>query len=258
MFRPRVIPVLLLSNEGLVKSVRFGSLTYVGEPMNAVKIFNDLEADEIVLLDIDATKEDRCISFDLVKKIGDESYIPFAVGGGIKTIQQIDSIIKNGAEKVIVGSAAVNNPEFIKEASENFGSQSIVVCLDVKRKEDNSLELYSRNGSLATGLDPVSFAKSMAQLGAGEIIVQAIDNDGMKNGYDINAIRSISSVIDIPVIALGGASNEADFVNVVTSGMASAAAAGSYFVFIGRKNAVMINYPGKNELHKLFRDLYLD
>ena len=258
MFRPRLITVLLLHGGGLVKTVQFRDPVYVGEPMNAVKIFNDLEADEIIMLDIDAGREGRCISTELIRKIGDESYIPFAAGGGIRTVEEIGAIIQNGAEKVVLGRAAIDQPELISTSANIFGSQSIIVCLDVQRHADNSAEVYTDNGTRLTGLEPVAFARQMAAAGAGELIVQSITSDGCRTGYDINLIRAVSEAVDIPVIALGGAGCEDDFAEVIRRGGASAAAAGSFFVFVGRKHAVLINYPDKEELTDIFLNVYQD
>lgn len=251
MFRPRVIPVLLLKERGLVKTVQFQSPTYVGDPINAVKIFNELEADELVFLDIEASRENRTVSLELVKQIGDEAYMPFSVGGGIRSTEQIRKIIKMGAEKVVLNTQAIENPGLIKSASEISGRQSIVVSIDVKKTGDK-YEVFTHGGTKSTGLDPVRVSLQMERLGCGEIMVNSIDRDGMKNGYEVALIESISRAVKIPVIALGGAGSVEDFAKGVKEGGASAVAAGSLFVFIGRKRAVLINYPEKSELEKVF------
>jgi cyclase len=251
MFRPRVIPVLLLRNLGLVKSIKFKDYRYIGDPINAVKIFNDLKADELVFLDINASNEKRKISLDFVRKVGDECNMPFSVGGGIRTIEDIREILNSGAEKVVINSAAAENPEFVRIASEEFGSSTIVVCIDVKKKllGNNVVCIYS--GSKMTTLDPVTYAKTISEKGAGEIIIQNISSDGMMQGYDINLISEISNSVTIPVIACSGAGNLEDLKSAIVKGNASAAAAGSLFVYFGPRRAVLINYPSQDELKEL-------
>ena len=178
MFRPRVIPVLLLKDLALVKSIGFKNFKYIGDPINAVKIFNDLKADELVFLDITASKENRLISLDFVKDVGEEANMPFAVGGGIRSIEDIRKIISAGAEKVVINSYAAENPDFIKEASDTFGSSTIVVCIDVKKKLFSGLQTWILNGSKSTKFSPIDFAKLMQEKGAGEIIIQSIERDG--------------------------------------------------------------------------------
>lgn len=248
MFRPRVIPCLLLYNRGLVKTIRFQDPTYVGDPINAVKIYNDLEADELVFLDITASKENRMAPLELVQKIGDEAFMPFAVGGGIKTLEDIRNVFHAGAEKVVINTAAIENEALIRQAADTFGSQSIVVSIDAKRKPDNTYEVMIYGGAVATGLEPACVAAHMEQLGAGEIIINSIDRDGTEEGYDIPLISTLTRAVDIPVIALGGAGRLEDFQEAVRDGGASAVAAGSIFVFIGRNRAVLINYPDKEDL----------
>jgi len=253
MFRPRVIPILLLKGPGLVKSIKFKDYRYVGDPINAVKIFNDLRADELVFLDILASREKRCISLDFVRNVGEEANMPFAVGGGIRNIKDIREIINAGAEKVIINSYAAENPEFIRNASDEFGSSTIVVSIDVKKKFLGTNQLYSYGGRNATGLDPVSFARLMQKMGAGEIIITSIEKDGTMQGYDLELIRLISESVTIPVVASGGAGKTSDFKLAVTESHASAVAAGSMFVFYGPRRAVLVNYPDKKELEKIFQ-----
>lgn len=248
MFRPRIIPVLLLKKQGLVKSKAFKDHRYIGDPINAVKIFNDLKADELVFLDIEASREGRLISIDFVKNVGEEAKMPFAVGGGIRSIDDIRKIIAAGAEKVILGNYAAKNPDFIREASETFGSSSIMVCIDVKHKFWGGQQTWVLNGGRSTGYSAIDFARLMQEMGAGEIIVQSIEKDGMMNGYDIPLIRSISEAVQIPVIALGGAGNLEHMKNAYIQGYANGLAAGSMFVYQGPKNGVLINYPDKSEL----------
>ena len=251
-FRPRVIPVLLLQGKGLVKSVKFKNHRYIGDPINAVKIFNDLRADELVFLDINASLEKRTISLDFVKNVGEEANMPFAVGGGIKTTEDIRKIIAVGAEKVIIGSEAIINPNLIRSAVDVFGSSTIAVCIDVKPNFWKKEKVYIINGKRETKYDPVSFAREIEKLGAGEIIIQSITRDGTMIGYDLELIRRISTEVKIPVVALGGAGKLEDIAVAVKNGFASAVAAGSIFIYHGERKGVLINYPEQNVLNKLF------
>ena len=252
MFRPRVIPILFLKGQGLVKSVKFKDYRYIGDPINAVKIFNDLKADELVFLDIIASKEKRTISLDFVKNVGDEANMPFAVGGGIRTIEDIKKIINAGAEKVIINTFAIENPNFIRQASDVFGSSSIVVSIDVKKMLFGKKQVYVLGGSKSTGIEPIDFAKKMEEKGAGEIIINAIDHDGVMEGYDLELVRKISKAVTIPVVAAGGAGSLCDFGSAVNSSFASAVSAGSLFVYHGRRKAVLINYPTFEEISNIF------
>jgi cyclase len=252
VLRPRVIPVLLLRGEGLYKGVQFKDHKYVGDPINAVKIFNEKDADELIFLDIAATKENRTLCLDFIEKVADESFMPFTVGGGIRNVKDIQKVLHAGAEKVSINTAAVKNPVFIEEASTLFGSQSVVVSIDVKKRWGSSYRVYTHAGSRATKLDPVRWAIRVAELGAGEILINAIDRDGMMNGYDLELITLVANAVNVPVIACGGAGTVKDFSDAVYIGGASAAAAGSLFVFHGRRRAVLINYPTDEELGDLF------
>jgi cyclase len=249
MFRPRVIPVLLLKDYVLVKSIKFKNYRYIGDPINAVKIFNDFKADELVFLDIEASKKKRLISLDFVKNVGEEASMPFAVGGGIRSVSDIKSIINAGAEKVIINTHAAENPDFIYEAADAFGSSTICVCIDVKKNIFGKTMTWVLNGSKATKYSPVDFARLMEEKGAGELIVQSIDRDGTMSGYDIGLIKEISENVKIPVVALGGGGTMEHLKQVYTEGFANGLAAGSLFVYQGPKRGVLINYPEKNELH---------
>jgi len=252
MFRPRIIPVLLVRDNELVKSIQFKNYRYIGDPINAVKVFNDLKADELVFLDIEATKKKRTISLDLVEQVGEEANMPFAVGGGISTLEDIQKIISKGAEKVIINTYGVNNPNFIREASEHFGSSTIVISIDVKKKFLKGKVLWTHSGKKSHKYLPVDFAKLAEEKGAGEIIIQSIEKDGTMSGYDLDLIRDISTSVTIPVVALGGASKLEDLEKAYKIGFASALAAGSMFVFQGPKKGVLINYIGKKDL-SIFR-----
>jgi cyclase len=248
MFIPRVIPVLLLRNQGLVKTVSFDKARYIGDPINAVKLFNDLRADELVFLDILASSENRCIDPKFISLIGDEANMPFAAGGGIRTVYQIENIIKAGAEKVIINTAAHEVDGLVRNAAEHFGSSTIVVSIDVKKKFLGKKQVYTRAGTKATGLDPVTFAQKMEAEGAGELIITSIEHEGKMQGYDIELIKAISSAVSIPVVAHGGAGSLSHFSEAVKNAHASAVAAGSRFVYHGPRNAVLINYPSPEEI----------
>lgn len=252
MFLPRIIPVLLLKGKGLVKTVMFKEPKYIGDPINAVKIFNDLKADELVFLDITASKEGRTVSIDLVKDIGDEAFMPFGIGGGIQSVEQIEQLLKSGAEKVIINTQAIINPKLIEEASKIFGSQSIVVSIDVKKSFSGRYFVWIKDGAEKTNLNPVEAAKKAEDFGAGEIIINSIDLDGKMNGYDIKLVKTIVDEVNIPVVACGGAGTLDHLKEAFYEGNAHALAAGSMFVYHGPRNAVLINYPTKNEILQLF------
>ena len=255
MFRPRVIPLLLLKNQGLVKSIQFKNHRYIGDPINAVRLFNDLGADELVFLDILASQENRSISLDFIRRVGDEANMPFSAGGGIKNIKEIQQIIAAGAEKVVINTAAAENPSFVKSASDEFGSSTIAVSLDVKKDVFGRERICINSGKKITKFEPVVFAKLMEEMGAGELIVNSIEQDGMMQGFDILLIRKISEAVRIPVVALGGAGNNEDLRNAVKDGFASAVAAGSLFIYHGPRRAVLVNYPEKDILNRLFNNI---
>lgn len=248
MFRPRVIPVLLLKNQGLVKTVKFGSPKYVGDPMNAIKIFNDLEADELVFLDITATKENRLPDLDLLKQISNSAFMPLAIGGGIRSLEDARKIFGTGAEKVVLNTIATAESGVVTEIAGIFGSQSVVVSIDVKANLFGKQYVFTHNGTLNTKFNPLEFAKLMVEAGAGEIIINSIDRDGVMTGYDIELIRKISDAVKIPVVALGGAGTLEHLREGFLKGHAAALAAGSMFVFHGPRRAVLINYPQNKEL----------
>jgi imidazole glycerol-phosphate synthase subunit HisF len=249
MSRPRIIPVLLLRDGALVKTERFARPRYVGDPINAARIFSELEADELILLDILATRERRSISTDVVKRVGEEADMPFAAGGGIRSLQEIRFLLAAGAEKVVIGSHAVENPAFVREASSHFGASTIVVCIDVKAGRLGGQRVWTVNGTRETARQPIELAQLLEKQGAGELIVQSIDRDGTMAGYDLDLIRAISLSVEIPVIALGGAGTREDLRRAHVDGKASAVAAGSLFVLHGSKRGVLISYPPKSELH---------
>ena len=254
MRRVRVIPVLLLHKGGVVKSINFKNYTYVGDPINAVKVFNEKEIDEIVILDIDASRARRGPDVQKVREIAGEAFIPLAYGGGITTIEEIKELFYIGVEKVIVNYTAINNPKLITEAASLVGSQSVVVSVDVKKNIFGKYKVYTKNGSENTNEDPVIFSKRMQDIGAGEIFLNSIDRDGTYGGYDLDLIKKVSNVLTIPLIACGGASVIDDFGKAVLHG-ASAVAAGSMFVFQRPHKAVLISYPSQEALkEKVFKN----
>lgn len=248
MLKTRVIPCLLLKNQGLVKTVKFRDPKYVGDPINAVKIFNEKEVDELVFLDITATTENRKPNFRLIADIASEAFMPFGYGGGVRDINDAKELFNLGVEKVIINSHAVDRPLFIKEASNLFGSQSIVVSIDVKKNILGKYEVHMHGGKKNTKLYPVTFAQEMEGMGAGELLINSIDRDGTQSGYDIELIKKITAAVAIPVIVSGGAGKIEDFAKAVKEGGASAVAAGSMFVFHGKHRAVLITYPSMEEL----------
>lgn len=249
MRRIRVIPVLLIHKGGLVKSVKFTDYKYVGDPINAVKIFNEKEIDEIVVLDISASKEKRGPNMQQLREIAGEAFIPLAYGGGISTLDEIKELFYLGVEKVVLNSSAYNNPSLITEAAKLVGSQSVVVSIDVKKNWLGGKKVYCLNGTKNTGFEPVQYAKNIEEAGAGEIFLNNIDKDGTFQGFDTELISEVSHSVNIPVIACGGAGSMEDFRNAIKQG-ASAVAAGSYFVFQRPHKAVLITYPSQEELNK--------
>jgi imidazole glycerol-phosphate synthase subunit HisF len=250
MLRHRVIPVLLLKDNGLVKTTRFKNSVYIGDPINAVKIFNEKEVDELILLDISATNEKRDPNFRKIEEIVSEAFMPIGYGGGINNIEQIEKLFKLGIEKVILNSAAQLNPSLIKQASNIFGNQSIVVAIDVKKNFWKNRKIYTHSGRKMHGIDLILFLKIAEDHGAGEIFINSIDQDGTMAGYDIDLIKLVSKSVSVPVIASGGAGEIEDFSKAIQVG-ASAVSAGSLFVFQGIHRAVLISYPKYEELEKL-------
>ena len=253
MLKVRVIPVLLLRNWGLEKSIRFENPKYVGCPINAARVFNGHNVDELILLDIIATKEKRGPQTEIVKEIAEESFMPFTVGGGIHSIDGMWDLLKDGADRVVVNTAAVENPELIRQGADRFGSQCMVVSIDVRQKRGGSYEVYTHAGTKATGLDPVETALRMQEAGAGEIFLTSIDRDGTMDGYDVEFVRSVADALTIPVIACGGAGSVEHLADAVYEGHALAVAAGAFFLFYGKRRTVLITYPKDEELLEHFR-----
>ena len=251
MNMPRIIPVLLLSGERLVKTVGFKNSTYVGDPRNAVKIFNDKMADELVLLDIDATIRGLPPHFELIEEIVSEAFMPVAYGGGVGEVAQAARIVSLGVEKIVVNTHAIEDPNFVRLLADVLGSQSVVVSMDAKRMKRGGYEIYSRSGRDATGLAPAEHAARLCANGAGEILITSIDRDGTMTGYDLELVRLVSDAVDAPVIACGGAGSLKDIGAVIREGGASAAAAGSFFVFHGKHRSVLITYPSRSEIQEM-------
>lgn len=253
MHKVRVIPVLLLRNWGLEKSIRFDTPKYVGCPINAARVFNNNNVDELILLDIIATREGRGPQIEVVREIADESFMPFTVGGGIRSVDMMWELLQAGADRVVVNTAAVETPELIAEGADRFGRQCMVVSIDVRRRADGSCEVFTHAGTRATGLDPAEHARRMEDAGAGEIFLTSIDRDGTMDGYDLELIRRVADAVSIPVIACGGAGSVAHLAQAAYEGHASAAAAGAFFLFYGPRRTVLITYPKDEELMQHFR-----
>lgn len=251
MVLKRLIPCLLLRNEGLVKTVNFKRHTYIGDPINAVKIFNEKEVDELIFLDIDATNYKREPPYHLIQDIASECFMPFCYGGGVSTTTQIRKIIASGAEKIAINSAAYYNPNFIKNAVDIFGSSTIVASIDYRKNFWGHQMVYVNAGKKNTKCELLTYAKNMEQLGVGEIFLNAIEKDGVQTGFDLENIRQVSEAVSIPVIACGGAGKLEDFKDVFTQTKVSALAAGSFFVFQGKRNAVLISYPSQADINQI-------
>ncbi len=253
MALPRVIPVLLLRNKGLIKTIRFKDAKYVGDPFNAVKILNEKEVDELIFLDIDASIENREPPYEYLKEIASECFMPLAYGGAIKSVDQIRKLIQSGIEKVCINTHSILSPDFVKNACEIFGASTIVGSIDVKKNMLGKHQVYSHVKKSSLGLDPVKHAEYLQNLGVGEIFLNNVDLDGTMTGYDLDLVKKITSSVDVPVIACGGAGSLADIEKVVKQSNASAAAAGSMFVFHGKHRAVLISYPDYSALNSIWR-----
>lgn len=248
--RPRVIPVLLLKDQGLYKTIKFKNPKYVGDPINALRIFCEKEVDEIIVLDIGASAEGTAPQLDFIRDLASECFMPLAYGGGVSSLELARAILRLGVEKVVVNTAAVKKPELISEIAAYAGSSAVVVSLDAKRNFFGGYELMIEGGRRSTGRDPVEFARLAEKLGTGEVLINSIDRDGTMNGYDTRLVESVAQAVDVPVIACGGAGSMADFRNGLSSG-ADAVAAGSMFVFHGKHRAVLITYPTPAEVECL-------
>lgn len=251
MLSPRIIPCLLVHNKGLVKTVKFKDAKYVGDPINAVKIFNEKEADELMVLDIDATVENREPDYKMIENLATECRMPLCYGGGIKTVEQAQRIFNLGVEKIALSSSVLENPSLVAEIAREVGSQSVVVVLDVMKKMFGGYDVYTHNGVRKTKIDLESFIEELQVLGVGEIVINSIDYDGKMKGYDIGLISKIQPIIDVPMTVLGGAGNIEDMENLIKEFGIIGCAAGSLFVFKGKYKAVLISYPKQIDKEKI-------
>lgn len=250
----RLIPVLLLKGKGLVKTTGFKNPVYVGDPINAVRIFNEKEVDELVLCDIEASMQQREPNYAWIKDIVSECFMPVGYGGGIRNMDQIRKIFDLGVEKVILNTAAFDF-KLVAQAASIYGNQSIVGCIDAKKSFFGAYNVYSKSGSIKHKTTPEEFAKQLVSAGVGEIIIQSIDKEGSMAGFDLELTKSVANAVNVPVVASGGAGNVQHISDVLDKGKASSVAAGSFFVFKGKHRAVLINYPKQEEIialnHKL-------
>lgn len=248
---PRVIPVLLIKDQELTKTIEFGDETYVGDPINAVRVFNEKEVDEIVILDIDASPENRGPRFQAIEEIASEAFMPLTYGGGVSKIEEVEALFRSGVDKVCLNTVCYENLGLVSEAAAIFGSQSIIASVDVRHPTPGEFELFSASGTKRQSVDLVQHLSDLEKAGIGEIIINSIDRDGRMDGYDLELIRVASEATSVPVVALGGC-GKAEDLNLAISAGASAAAAGSFFVFFGKFRAVLITYPSRVQLMSLF------
>ncbi len=254
MLLPRLIPCLLLRDKGLVKTVRFGDAKYIGDPLNAVRIFNEKNVDELVFMDIDATKAGREPNYELLSVIARECRMPLCYGGGVRTPDQVERLVGFGIEKIAIGSAAVEHPNLISDAARRVGAQSIVGVIDVKRTGVlRRREVVIRNATEGTATDPVTYARRLRDAGAGELLVQSVDRDGTGTGYDLDLVDSVRAAVDIPITALGGVGELGHLAELVERFGSIGAGAGSFFVLRGKYRAVLITYPSRDEREALAR-----
>ena len=253
MLRSRIIPCLLVHNKGLVKTVKFKDPKYVGDPINAVKIFNEKEVDELMVLDIDATRENREPNIEMIKNLADECRMPFCYGGGITTAEQARKIISLGAEKVALSNSALNNIELCKEIGLIIGNQSVVVVIDVKKKKlFRGYDIYTHNGTKKSKWKLNDLIEKLEEIGIGEIVLNSIDNDGIMQGYDTTLIENVRKKCSMPITLLGGAGTLDDIKKLISKFKIIGAAAGSLFVFKGKYRAVLISYPNRQERKPLY------
>ena len=253
MLRPRVIPCLLLTESGLVKTVKFAAPSYVGDPINAVRIFNEKEVDELVLLDIEASRQQRGPNFERIRDIVDEAFMPIAYGGGVTTVEQGQQLVRLGIEKVVVNKAALGGYQLLRGLADELGSQAVVAAVDVKRDWLGRHKVYDTTAGKTVELDLVQHVQSAVAHGAGEIFVNDVSRDGVGGGYDIELLRTVAGAVSVPVIVCGGAGTLVHLREAIGAG-ASAVAAGSMFVYLGKHRAVMINYPQSAMLREAFGD----
>ena len=253
MLRSRIIPCLLIHNKGLVKTVKFKEPKYVGDPINAVKIFNEKEVDELIVLDIDATKENRGPNLKMIKNLADECRMPLCYGGGINTLEQAVKIISLGVEKVALSYSALNDIELCQQIGDIIGNQSVVVVIDVKKKKlFGGYDIYTHNGTKKSKWNLFDFIAKLEEIGIGEIVINSIDNDGLMQGYDIPLLESVREKCTMPITVLGGAGSLEDIKKIISKFKTIGVAAGSLFVFKGKYRAVLISYPNRQERLPLY------
>lgn len=250
MLRTRIIPVLLLRNESLVKTVRFGKYTYVGDPCNTVRIFNELEVDELLFLDITATVEQRMPNLKVLADIANECFMPLGYGGGLRSFENAKAIFEIGFEKVAVNSFAMECPGFITQLAEHFGNQAVIASIDVKKDLLGRYRVQNHAGKKSSGRNPVEWAQELESLGAGEILLTSMDREGTWQGFDLELVKSVTDAVTVPVIAHGGAGNVDHIGAVVKNAAASAVALGSMVVFQKKGMGVLVNFPDQSELEK--------
>ena len=243
MLKSRITPCLLIRNKGLVKTKNFKPFKYIGDPINAIRIFNEKEADELIVLDIDATTKGLNPDFSIIKKIAPECRMPLCYGGGVKTVEHAEHIISLGVEKVAVSAGFIANPELVTDISFKIGGQSVVVILDVKRNLFGKYEVFTHNGKVRTNKTPIELAKLAVKFGAGEVVINSIDLDGAMSGYDLILAKNLRNAVNVPISIMGGAENLNDMKNLFNTCGVVGAIAGSLFVFKGPLKAVLINYP---------------
>jgi len=251
VLQKRVIPCLLLHKGGLYKTQKFKKPTYIGDPINAIKIFNEKEVDELMFLDIDASVENKEPNYKMIEDIASECFMPLCYGGGVKTIEQMKKIYALGVEKISLSSQAVLNPILIKEAANIFGNQSVIVTIDIKKDLWGKGKVFINNGKKNTKLDPFEFVKKVEALGAGEVVINSVDCDGAMQGFDIELLKQIKKHTTIPVIALGGAGKLEHIKEVFESSNVDAVACGSMFVYQGVLKGVLISYPPYEKIQEL-------
>jgi len=253
MLRSRIIPCLLIQNKGLVKTVNFKDPKYVGDPINAVKIFNEKEVDELIVLDIDATKENRGPNLKMIKNLADECRMPFCYGGGITTVEQAVKIISLGAEKIALSYSALTNINLCQEIGDIIGNQSVVVVLDVKKKKlFGGYDIYTHNGTKKNNWKLNDLILKLEEIGIGEIVINSIDNDGLMQGYDLPLIEGIRQKCSMPITVIGGAGSIQHIKDLISKFKIIGAAAGSLFVFKGKYKAVLISYPNREERKPIY------
>jgi cyclase len=253
MFQARVMPCLLLRGNGLVKTKKYKDAVYIGDPVNAIRIFSDKEADEVVVLDIDASRLGCEPNYELIAEMAGEAFMPVSYGGGIRTLEQIRRLIRSGVEKVVINSLATESTDLIRDAVNVFGAQAIVGGVDVRRKMLGGYSVVAKSGTVTTRLNLQVHLQALVLAGVGELFINDVDRDGTMVGYDLDLVRSVSKA-PVSVVVCGGAGTMQHLSEAVHEGGASAVAAGSMFVFHGKHRAVLINYPKADELVKVFRE----